>query len=232
MLDHYDITTLEQLRAISDILRVRIMDTLKEKPMTATQLAEIIGQAPAKIHYHVRELEKVGLLKLVETREKGGILEKYYLAIAREIRTSKALFASGPQDEAIAAVENLLEQASNEYISVFRRTLEKGAIPQADFSFSLGRLYVIPGELQELFSKVQVLFKEYETPRGREGEREFVHVQFNYPEPEQGTSMPTTTITDEHNASTQQVSIVGAYRVSRDHLVHAMERGNACISMS
>lgn len=32
--------------------------------------------ARSDAHYHVRELERVGLVQLVETREKGGILEK------------------------------------------------------------------------------------------------------------------------------------------------------------
>ena len=85
MLEQYEIETIEQLRAIADLLRLRIVDILKEKPMTVTQLGEALGQAPAKVHYHVRELEKVGLLRLVETREKGLVLipTKMYLKHGR-----------------------------------------------------------------------------------------------------------------------------------------------------
>src|SRR5947209_5417117 len=101
MLEQYEIETIEQLRAIADLLRLRIVDVLKEKPMTVTQLGEVLGEAPAKVHYHVRELEKVGLLRLVETREKGGILEKYYQPIARDFSVEKQLL-SAPPDEAVA----------------------------------------------------------------------------------------------------------------------------------
>jgi len=77
MIERYEIENIEQLRAIADVLRLRIIDILQKQPMTVTQLGEVLGLAPAKVHYHVRELERVGLLRLVETREKGGILEKY-----------------------------------------------------------------------------------------------------------------------------------------------------------
>ena len=57
--------------------------------MTVTQLGDILGIAPARVHYHVRELEKVGLLCPVETREKGGILEKYYQPVAKNISVAR-----------------------------------------------------------------------------------------------------------------------------------------------
>jgi DNA-binding transcriptional ArsR family regulator len=101
MLERYEIETLEQLRAIADVRRLRIVDLLREQPLTVTQLGERMGLAPAKVHYHVRELEKVGLLRLVETREKGGILEKYYQAIAREVCVPDGLLLTAPSDETI-----------------------------------------------------------------------------------------------------------------------------------
>src|SRR5712692_8758246 len=109
MLENYEIETNEQLRAIADMRRARILELLRDQPMTVTQLGELMGEAPAKIHYHVRELEKVGLLRLVETREKGGILEKYYQPIAREISVEKALL-SAPSDESQAMLRTLLDQ--------------------------------------------------------------------------------------------------------------------------
>ncbi len=65
MLEFYEIESIEQLRAIADMLRLRIFEILQQKPMTVTQLGEELGEAPAKVHYHVRELEKLGLLRLV-----------------------------------------------------------------------------------------------------------------------------------------------------------------------
>ena len=57
----YNLETIEQMRAIADPLRQRIMQELLQQPRTVTQVAEVLGIAPAKVHYHVRELERVGL---------------------------------------------------------------------------------------------------------------------------------------------------------------------------
>ena len=75
--DLYALQTVEQMHTLADGLRLRIFDRLTREAMTATQLGEAMEIAPSKIHYHVRELERVGLVTLVATREKGGILEKY-----------------------------------------------------------------------------------------------------------------------------------------------------------
>src|SRR5258708_4243540 len=104
MIDRHEINNLEQLRAISDILRVRIADHLREEPLTVTQLADRLKLPAARVHYHVRELEKVGLLRLVETREKGGILEKYYQPIARNISVAPGLLLLAPQDEVFTTI--------------------------------------------------------------------------------------------------------------------------------
>src|SRR5579884_2722178 len=95
----YYLETVEQLRAIADELRQRIIQALGDTPMTVTQLGERLGLAPSKIHYHVRELERVGLVKLVKTREKGGILEKYYSPIAEFISVPPSLVERLSPDE-------------------------------------------------------------------------------------------------------------------------------------
>src|ERR1700737_2475594 len=124
MQERYEIETIEQLRAIADVLRLRIIDLLQHQPMTVTQLGDMLEMAPAKVHYHVRELEKVGLLELVETREKGGILEKYYQPIAREISMKKALFSS-PPDEIEASFRGILDQISGGFLRAFRQRREQ-----------------------------------------------------------------------------------------------------------
>src|SRR5437773_3493469 len=104
--------------------RVRILDLLTESPLTVTQLAERMHLAPAKIHYHVRELERVGLLRLVETREKGGILEKYYQPVAHDFSVQKQLF-SAPVDEAMSTITTWFNQIREGFLKAFRKVLER-----------------------------------------------------------------------------------------------------------
>src|SRR5437588_2418445 len=150
MLENYEIETIEQLRAIADMRRARILELLRDHPMTVTQLGELMGEAPAKIHYHVRELERVGLLRLVETREKGGILEKYYQPIAREFSVEKRLF-SAPLDEAMTTLSSLFGQIKESFLRAFRKALEqKEEHPRLSLGFI--RVYLTVEE-QERLSK-------------------------------------------------------------------------------
>ncbi|MFZ7102262.1 MAG: ArsR/SmtB family transcription factor [Peptococcaceae bacterium] len=83
MEDHLLLEDLEQIKSVADPLRVKVLQILIERQATVKQVADILGQSSAKMHYHVKELEKQKLIKLVATIEKGGILEKYYRAIAK-----------------------------------------------------------------------------------------------------------------------------------------------------
>lgn len=224
MLDFYEITNLEQLRAISDLLRVRILDNLKEKPLTVTQLAEVLGMAPAKVHYHVRELEKVQLLKLVETREKGGILEKYYQAIARIINVSKGLFSSVPQDEAIEGLSELLNQARDGYLAAFQHAMQNTQQPGAELAFVLSHLYLTTDEMKGLLKRINELYEAYEKPRGIEGEQEIMQILVTYPEQQKELSMPAALITDTQPEQPQQEVSVGVRHISKRGLEQALQQ--------
>ncbi|EJL28154.1 winged helix-turn-helix domain-containing protein [Brevibacillus sp. BC25] len=78
IIENYD-----QLKVISDPLRTKMLMHLVEKPHTGQQLSQLFGLSRAKILYHLRELEKHGIIQLVKKEEKGGNILKYYQAVAR-----------------------------------------------------------------------------------------------------------------------------------------------------
>ena len=77
------LTTYSQLKAISDPLRVEMMMRLCERPYTGQLLSEKFGIPRAKIHYHLKELEKNGFIEIVYTEEKNGIVQKFYQSVAK-----------------------------------------------------------------------------------------------------------------------------------------------------
>jgi len=89
------ISDLDQLKAMSDPLRVNIVRALGDKPMTTSQVARKLGLKPNRLYYHITELERVGLLEVVETRQKGNLLEKYYQPVARLFRIDPCIFQDG-----------------------------------------------------------------------------------------------------------------------------------------
>ena len=68
--------------------RMAILEVLRDGPATATQIAARLGVHPANLTRHVRVLEEAGLVALVEKRDTGRNLEKYYAATARRFRVA------------------------------------------------------------------------------------------------------------------------------------------------
>ena len=177
----YELETLEQLRAIADELRTRIVEALSHRAMTVTQLGEMLGQAPAKIHYHVRELERVGLVRLVATREKSGILEKYYRAVARSFTAAKTLLSGAPTDETFATMRAFLDNASQGFLRATEYTVRNQLWENPKiWGVSATQIWITHDEVKELARRVQAEFDRYSVPRGVEGEEERTFVMMGY----------------------------------------------------
>jgi DNA-binding transcriptional ArsR family regulator len=63
-------------------MRLRILEELSE-PDSAVGLARRLKTARQKVNYHLRELEREGLVELVEERKKGNCVERIVKATAR-----------------------------------------------------------------------------------------------------------------------------------------------------
>jgi DNA-binding transcriptional ArsR family regulator len=172
--ENYRLENLEQLRAVADNLRLRILEQLALQAMTVTQLAGVLGEVQAKLHYHVRELEKVGLLKLVETREKGGILEKYYRSVAKNIQAPGSLFQGVPPDE----IEGMLTEGIQPFFQGVVQTAQyllRNQIwddPEYAVELLTVHYWMTADELRQVSRQVEALLKPYQEPRGIEHERE------------------------------------------------------------
>jgi DNA-binding transcriptional ArsR family regulator len=73
-------------------LRRRILDSLDE-PDSATGLGRRLGVPRQKVNYHLRELERAGLVELAEERRRRGFVERRLRAIAPDRFSSAYLVA-------------------------------------------------------------------------------------------------------------------------------------------
>ena len=87
----------EQLRALGDEVRGRIVGFLRERAASASELAEMLGMPKGTVAHHVKVLEKAGLIHVVATRQVRAVTERYYGRVAR-------LFLIKSEDEAEAAL--------------------------------------------------------------------------------------------------------------------------------
>lgn len=82
-----------------DPMRARLLAELAE-PGSATMLAGRVGLARQKVNYHLRELERHGLIELVEERKKGNVTERVLRATALSYVISPAVLAAVAPDPA------------------------------------------------------------------------------------------------------------------------------------
>jgi DNA-binding transcriptional ArsR family regulator len=72
----------EQIKGYIHPTRITILEKLAFEKRTISSVAKEFGVHPANITHHFRLLEKLELIRLVEKRDTGKNLEKYYRASA------------------------------------------------------------------------------------------------------------------------------------------------------
>ncbi len=81
--DTIELTTAEQVRAISDPLRTTILGLLHERAATVTELATAVKRPKSTVAHHVKVLTDAGILRVVRTRRVRAIDERFYGRAAR-----------------------------------------------------------------------------------------------------------------------------------------------------
>lgn len=72
----------QQAAALLDPLRRRMLEILR-LPGSASSVARQLDLPRQKVNYHLRELEKAGLVELVEERRRGNCIERIVRGVAR-----------------------------------------------------------------------------------------------------------------------------------------------------
>ncbi|MHA6765351.1 ArsR/SmtB family transcription factor [Streptacidiphilus sp. PAMC 29251] len=95
-----DIAVIEEPSAAAaslDPIRSRILAALAE-PGSASMLAVRLGLPRQKVNYHLKELERHGLVELAEERRKGNVTERVYRATAGSYVISPSALAAVSPD--------------------------------------------------------------------------------------------------------------------------------------
>ncbi len=162
----YRISETRQLKAVSNPVRMRMLEALIAAPHTATQLGAALNMAASRAHYHLKQLEAAGLCRLVEQREQSGILEKYYRAVAVRFHIDRTLALddavpdapeSGPAD-----VQSLISPAVRGYLE--RRPAPAAAAPAGDEAVLQDRIfYLSPQRYARLVGRLRALLLEFDS---------------------------------------------------------------------
>lgn len=111
------LSSLEEIKTISDPFRLKILFLFDEDntPMTVKQMADRLEEVPSKVHYHVKELEKIGVLEIVNTKEKSGIVEKFYLPTAETFKVERSIGSASEEIEHMQVGENLFQAMQQDF---------------------------------------------------------------------------------------------------------------------
>lgn len=90
----------EQAEVLFHPVRMRLLELL-EQPGSAASVAEAAGVPRQHAHYHLRELERVGLVKLVCERKRGNVTERTLQAAASYVVDPAAMGRLSPDPRLI-----------------------------------------------------------------------------------------------------------------------------------
>lgn len=164
----YEITDFETLKVVADPLRAQIFELLVQDTHTVAQVAEKLGLGASKLYYHFGLLEKVGLIKVVGTRQVRNMVEKDYRAAYDTIDVAPSLLnfnTTEGQANLQAMLAATLDTTRDDILrSVQARLLdlERGAAP-------IGRRLMLTRETSRLslaraeafYEKLSALVKEF-----------------------------------------------------------------------
>jgi DNA-binding transcriptional ArsR family regulator len=121
----------EHLRLLADPVRLRILEALRDAPASPHALARRFGQKPTALYHHFARLEHAGIIEVVETRQRRGMVERLYQPTTSQIVVDRAL-ATGRRSS--RSVDAVLAAAS----TIFQVTVEDTRAAALDPSRPLG----------------------------------------------------------------------------------------------
>ena len=146
-----------QLRALGDDVRARIVLLIRERAASITQLAEALSMPKGTVGHHVKVLEKAGLVRVVRTRKVRALTEKYYGRTARLFVMKSEMLPEELAGGVLTA--QMLRQAADELL---------GARPSEDQS-ALLHVRLTPKDalrFQRRLNKLAADFRDAETGDG------------------------------------------------------------------
>ncbi|HET6293121.1 MAG TPA: winged helix-turn-helix domain-containing protein [Kribbella sp.] len=188
-----------EVRAALSPLRRQLLELLQE-PASGTQLAAALELPRQRVNYHLRELEKAGLVELVEERQRRGCVERILRAtsgafvVDPSVMSSRAFTSIHDQ----YAADHLVEVAAGTVRDVARMQSKADAAGKRLLTFTLEAevRFAEPGDVHRftdaLTEAVRRTVEEFDT----EGGRPYRIVAAGHPTPRSTAATAETTDTE------------------------------------
>ena len=118
MKEVHKIKDLEQIRLLTDPLKLKLIQAFAEKPKTTKQVAEALGESVTKLYRHVDALFDAGLLEIIEEKQKRGTIERTFGTVAQRFEADHSLFSEDNNGDGINTARDMLRIVEDEIIDV------------------------------------------------------------------------------------------------------------------
>ena len=187
----------EKVRAALSPLRRQLLGLLQEAA-SGTQLAAALDLPRQRVNYHLRELEKAGLVELVEERQRRGCVERILRATAGSFVVDPAVIGQTRTFTQIHdqyAAEHLVEVAAGTVRDVARMQSKADAAGKRLLTFTLEAevRFAEPGDVHRftdaLAEAVRRTVEAFDTEDGRP----YRLIAGGHPAPRSSTEAPPET---------------------------------------
>ena len=193
------ISDVETLKALSDPVRLRILETMvtaADEAWTVKRLAAALGTNPTKLYHHINILEERELIVVGGTRVVSGIIETSYRIAQLSLRLDRALL-SGAGPDVRDSVHDVLAVIFDSVRDEIERGLASGLVKSSDDPLSelliRGLTMLPPERAVELRSRLRELLEEFDVAgpdQVEPGSLPFGYLIAVYPFPEPTTTYP------------------------------------------
>jgi DNA-binding transcriptional ArsR family regulator len=132
----YVVETPEQAMALLNPLRGEIVARLME-PASAAEVARQLGEQPQRVNYHLKALEKAGLVERVGSRQVRNLVELLYRSIAKSFVLAESLSMKQEtmqklkDQSALAHLIDTSERIKRDALLLMEQSDENETIPSA-----------------------------------------------------------------------------------------------------
>jgi DNA-binding transcriptional ArsR family regulator len=145
------VETDQQLHAIGNLTRHRVLRIVRDEPATVTQIAARLGIAKGSSNYHVKVLAKAGLIRVVDTRKVRGVIELYYGTAGKVIELPN----SGPGQPEILMRHALADAEAAPDGAAKDIRLKHLRLSQGNFDLAIEKVTALHAELSALHDPAQ-----------------------------------------------------------------------------
>ena len=166
------ISTTEELKIFNDPYRLKIIRVYQksEEPLTVKGCADLMGEVPAKVHYHIKKLLKIHILELDHIEVINGINAKYYKMPQKGFTISIKKDDPTAMYQNLTQVHNMVERIFNDFREEFMKSssyaIENDLQEDSEVGIiSSDQLYLSSDEFKQLSEYIKNLYETHKEER-------------------------------------------------------------------